>query len=247
MSPIASSIFSTASFAPPCAQRLRHPRLRRRHPHLDGIPSGRYRNRRPASLRSARDARASGRRQLPLGRQGASARDRSARLDRTGKRSWPAAAEDRRPSARRRRAVRPAVLERPLEPARLEHRGQARRPLAGCPLRDRGPPRGPASTAPLISCRLHVPRLPATHEIVELFGVRPSEENLWRSARSARRGRALARACLRPGWNPDEPIGGSLSAGAEIGMVGGAGLTYRGWKSGRTGQRDQGFPLPVEG
>lgn len=106
---------------------------------------------------------------------------------------------------------------------------------------------GPASPSPLLACRLHVTRLPTAHELLDLFGDRPSEENLWQALDP--RGEVelwLGLQCRR-GWNADEPIGKELSAVAEIGLSGGAGLTFRGWESRGTAQRDQGFPLPVDG
>ncbi|MFN0007239.1 MAG: AsmA-like C-terminal region-containing protein [Planctomycetota bacterium] len=106
---------------------------------------------------------------------------------------------------------------------------------------------GPASPSPLLDFSLHVERLPATHELLDLIGNRESEENLWQALDP--RGEVelwLGLRCPRE-WSPDEPIGKALSAAAEIGLSERAGLTFRGWESRGTAQRDQGFPLPVDG
>ena len=106
---------------------------------------------------------------------------------------------------------------------------------------------GPADASPLLACRLHVPHLPARHEMLEFFGSRPSEEKLWQALDP--RGEVelwLGFQCRR-GWYPQGSIATDLSVAAEIGIAGGAGLTFRGWPSSRTKERDQGFPLPVDG
>lgn len=106
---------------------------------------------------------------------------------------------------------------------------------------------GPKSRAPLLACRLHVPRLSATHELLDLLGVGATEEELWQALDP--RGEVelwLGLQCRRE-WNPDEPIGGEISVAAEVGISGGAGVTFRGWPSSTTGQLDEGFPLPVDG
>lgn len=106
---------------------------------------------------------------------------------------------------------------------------------------------GPASPSPILDFRLHVPRLPATHELLDLLGNRALAENLWQALEP--RGEVelwLGLRCRRE-WSPDQPLGPALSAAAEIGLSESAGVTFRGWKSIRTAQRDQGFPLPLDG
>jgi hypothetical protein len=106
---------------------------------------------------------------------------------------------------------------------------------------------GPPGAAPLLSGRLHVPRLPADHALLDLVGDPPSEENLWQ-ALDPRGEVELWLGVRAPGdWDPGRTIASRLSIAAEVGLAGRAGVTYRGWTSLHSHQRDQGFPLPVDG
>ena len=106
---------------------------------------------------------------------------------------------------------------------------------------------GPPSPAPLLACRLHVPRLPAKHELLELLGQPKSEELLWQALDPRGEVELWLGLRGRRSWNLAQPIGKDLSAAAEIGLAGDVGVTYRGWPSHPTSQLDQGFPLPVDG
>jgi hypothetical protein len=99
----------------------------------------------------------------------------------------------------------------------------------------------------LISGQVHVPRLPCTHEIIDLFGDRPEDENLWSALAPRGEVELWAGFDFAQGWIPGEPIGPSLGVACEIGLSGKAGMTYHGFPSQASGKRDQGFPLPIDG
>jgi len=105
----------------------------------------------------------------------------------------------------------------------------------------------PLDPALSISGELHLPRLPWTRELLDLFGGPPAYENLWAALEP--RGESelwIGFGCAR-GWTPGEPVGEKLGVAVEIGLSGGAGMTYRGFPSQASSSRDQGFPLPIDG
>jgi hypothetical protein len=99
----------------------------------------------------------------------------------------------------------------------------------------------------LVSCQLHVPHLPCAHEMIDLFGDRPSDESLWQALEPRGEVELWASLACPRDWLPGEPLGEKLAAAFEIAFSGKAGLTYHGFPSRATGERDQGFPLPVDG
>jgi hypothetical protein len=94
---------------------------------------------------------------------------------------------------------------------------------------------------------LHMPRLPLTHELIELAGDSPAVNEHWSAFEPSGEAEAwMALACPR-GWNLGEALSPALEVGVEARFAGACGLTYRGRRSAKSGERDQGFPLPLHG
>lgn len=91
-------------------------------------------------------------------------------------------------------------------------------------------------------CYVHFERVALDARLLELAGDRAQVRRVWDSFEP--RGTAEVWAALRCPAKGD-PLE-TLEIGVEIGLAGGAGLTYRGWPSHASGLRDQGFPLPIE-
>jgi hypothetical protein len=98
-----------------------------------------------------------------------------------------------------------------------------------------------------ITCQLHVPKLPATHDLVDLLGNRPEDESLWTALDPRGSVELWAMLGCATDWVPGEPIAEKLAAACEFSFSGDAGITYRGFPGHASTVRNQGFPLPVDG
>jgi hypothetical protein len=98
-----------------------------------------------------------------------------------------------------------------------------------------------------ITCQLHVPKLPATHDVVDLLGNRPEDESLWKALEPRGSVELWAMLGCATDWVPGEPIAEKLAAACEFAFAGDAGITYRGFPGHASTMRNQGFPLPVDG
>jgi hypothetical protein len=94
---------------------------------------------------------------------------------------------------------------------------------------------------------VHVPRLPLTHELVELAGGSSSVDDHWSAFDPTGESEAWIALACPAAWTPKDPLTPTLEVGVEAGFDGKCGITYRGRRNSRTGERDQGFPLPLTG
>jgi hypothetical protein len=104
-----------------------------------------------------------------------------------------------------------------------------------------------APPSSLFTVDLHAPDLEVRHELLDLSGGGANEENVWAALEPRGKAELWAGVTCARNWLPGEEIAPKLGFACEVGMHGGAGITYHGFSSAATGRRDQGFPLPLDG
>jgi hypothetical protein len=93
---------------------------------------------------------------------------------------------------------------------------------------------------------LHFARFPLDHALIDLFGDSPSLNEYWNAFEAQGRCETWLGLSCPSGWTPGDALGPTLCVGLEAAFTGDCGMTYHGWKNPRSGETDQGFPLPLE-
>lgn len=96
-------------------------------------------------------------------------------------------------------------------------------------------------------CWLDMDAFPLDERVLQLGGDQAKVRRQWDSFEPHGRARVCAALALSASWDGVAPLSSALSFGLWSEFDGQAGIVYRGWPSARTGQRDQGFPLPLDG